>query len=143
MPQRDTPRPDPLESERPAARAGRVGRGAAAGGEVRAGPAAGGGREVRLAGWLEEAQAGRRDSLNRIVAELSPLLWQVARAQGLDRDVAEDVVQTTWLSLLRHLDGIRTSAALTGWLVTVTKREAWRVRRSRPGGRPSGRRAPP
>ena len=60
----------------------------------------------------------------------SGLLWQVARSQGLDRDTAEDVVQTTWLSLLRHLDTIRSAGALTGWLVTVTKREAWRVRRA-------------
>lgn len=90
----------------------------------------------RLAGLLDEARAGRRDSLERIVRELSPLLWQVARAQGLDRDVAQDVVQTTWLSLLRHLDGIRTPAALTGWLVTVTKREAWRVSRASRSERP-------
>jgi RNA polymerase sigma factor (sigma-70 family) len=116
MPQSETSLPDdPSELARSAARAA---------------------REDRLAGWLEEARAGKRDSLNQIVAELTPLLWQVARAQGLDRDVAEDVVQTTWLSLLRHLETIHTSAALTGWLVTVTKREAWRVRRSGRDERP-------
>src|SRR5262249_58471117 len=81
----------------------------------------------RLAVLLEQARSGAdRASLNAIVVELNPVLWQVARAQGLDRDAAEDVVQTTWLSLLRHLDGIRSATALTGWLVTVTKREAWR-----------------
>jgi RNA polymerase sigma factor (sigma-70 family) len=90
----------------------------------------------RLAELLTEARAGRRDSLDAIVRELTPLLWQVARAQGLDRDSAEDVVQTTWLSLLRHLHGIRTPAALTGWLVTVAKREAWRVVRAGRGERP-------
>jgi RNA polymerase sigma factor (sigma-70 family) len=91
----------------------------------------------RLAVLLEHARGGHDPaSLNAIVAELSPLLWQVARAQGLDRDAAEDVVQTTWLSLLRHLDTIRSSGALTGWLVTVTKREAWRVRRAGRGERP-------
>jgi RNA polymerase sigma factor (sigma-70 family) len=90
----------------------------------------------RLSRLLEQARSGAdRASLNAVVAELSPMLWQVARAQGLDRDAAEDVVQTTWLSLLCHLDGIRSSAALTGWLVTVTKREAWRVRRTGRGER--------
>src|SRR5205823_5886540 len=85
----------------------------------------------RLGALLERARDGRDAAgLNAIVAELSPLLWQVARSQGLDRDTAEDVVQTTWLSLLRHLDTIRSAGALTGWLVTVTKREAWRVRRA-------------
>jgi RNA polymerase sigma factor (sigma-70 family) len=85
----------------------------------------------RLAVLLERARdGGDRSGLDGIVAELTPLLWQVARAQGLDRDAAEDVVQTTWLSLLRHLDGIRSAGALTAWLVTVAKREAWRVRKA-------------
>jgi RNA polymerase sigma factor (sigma-70 family) len=85
-------------------------------------------RQQRLASLLGAARAGERDALAGIVAELSPLLWQVARAQGLDRDASSDVVQTTWLHLVRQLDDIRTPAALTGWLVTVTKREAWRIR---------------
>jgi RNA polymerase sigma factor (sigma-70 family) len=86
------------------------------------------GRHERLAALLVEAQAGERESLERIVVELSPLLWQVARAQGLDREAAEDAVQCTWLSLLGGLDRIHTPVALTAWLVTATKREAWRVR---------------
>jgi RNA polymerase sigma factor (sigma-70 family) len=91
----------------------------------------------RLGLLLDAARGGKdRAALNAIVGELSPLLWQVARSQGLDRESAEDVVQTTWLSLLRHLDTIRSAPALTGWLVTVTKREAWRVRRAGRGERP-------
>ena len=75
-------------------------------------------REERLAALLESARAGRRGSLGEIVAELTPLLWHVVRAQGLDRELAEDVVQTTWLRLLDHLHSIQTPRALTGWLVT-------------------------
>jgi RNA polymerase sigma factor (sigma-70 family) len=85
-------------------------------------------RNARLAALLESARSGRRESLNEIVVELSPVLWQVARAQGLDREAAEDVIQCTWLSLLRHLDQIHSPLALTAWLVTATKREAWRAR---------------
>ncbi len=85
-------------------------------------------RNARLAALLESARSGRRESLNEIVIELSPVLWQVARAQGLDREAAEDVIQCTWLSLLRHLDQIHSPLALTAWLVTATKREAWRAR---------------
>lgn len=85
-------------------------------------------RHERLAALLLAAQAGRRESLERIVVELSPLLWQVARAQGLDREAAEDAVQCTWLSLLGSLGKIHTPMALTAWLVTATKREAWRAR---------------
>ncbi len=85
-------------------------------------------RHERLAALLLAAQAGRREGLEQIVVELSPLLWQVARAQGLDREAAEDAVQCTWLTLLGNLDRIHTPVALTAWLVTATKREAWRVR---------------
>lgn len=87
----------------------------------------------RLSVLLERARDNDRDSLAEIVAMVTPVLWQVARAQGLDRDTAEDVVQTTWLALLKHLHDIRTPAALTGWLVTVVKRESWRVCRARRG----------
>jgi RNA polymerase sigma factor (sigma-70 family) len=86
-------------------------------------------REDRLAALLEAARAGKPDSLDEIVAELTPLLWHVVRAQGLSRELAQDVVQTTWLRLLNDLHAIRTPRALTGWLVTVAKREAWQVGR--------------
>jgi RNA polymerase sigma factor (sigma-70 family) len=86
------------------------------------------GASERIAALAEAARIGSDEALGQLVTELSPLLWQVARAAGLDRSDAEDVVQTVWLRLLDHLDGIRTSAALTSWLVVTTRREAWRVR---------------
>jgi RNA polymerase sigma factor (sigma-70 family) len=61
------------------------------------------------------------------VRELTPLLWHVARSEGLDEESSADVVQGTWLSLLGKLETIHSPIALTSWLVTVTKREAWRV----------------
>ena len=85
-------------------------------------------RGARLADLVSEARAGNEDALGQIVTELSPLLWQVARSAGLDTGDAEDVLQTVWLRLVSHLDGIHDSAALTSWLVTTTKRESWRVR---------------
>jgi RNA polymerase sigma factor (sigma-70 family) len=84
-------------------------------------------RSERIAGLLDAARQGDEDSLGQIVTELSPLLWQVARAAGLNSSDAEDVLQTVWMRLLDHLDDIHTSGALTGWLVTTTRREAWRV----------------
>jgi RNA polymerase sigma factor (sigma-70 family) len=93
-------------------------------------------RSARIAGLVNAARDGSDDALGQIVTELSPLLWQVARAAGLSSGDAEDVLQTVWMRLLSHLDGIRTSAALTAWLVVTTRREAWRVRAA-------GRRQPP
>src|ERR1700689_3220947 len=66
-------------------------------------------------------------AVDELVPTHTPMLWQVARAAGLGQQDAEDVVQTVWVSLLSHLDTIRSPEALTGWLVTATRREAWRV----------------
>ena len=85
-------------------------------------------RSTRIAGWLAAAREGSEDALGQIVADLSPLLWQVARSAGLSSGDAEDVLQTVWMRLVAHLDDIHDSAALVGWLVTTAKREAWRVR---------------
>lgn len=76
---------------------------------------------------MVRAQGGDRTALDALVRRLTPLVWNVARAQGVDRDTAMDVVQTVWLSLLQQLDRIRTPAALAGWLVLVARREARRV----------------
>ncbi|TCO50627.1 RNA polymerase sigma factor [Actinocrispum wychmicini] len=83
---------------------------------------------ARIADLLEAARDGDNKSLGELVDELTPLLWHIARGQGLDRDTSSDIVQTAWLKLLGSLREIRTPVALTSWLVTVTRREAWRVR---------------
>jgi RNA polymerase sigma factor (sigma-70 family) len=66
-----------------------------------------------------------------LIPELTPLLWQVARAAGLGAEDAEDVVQSSWVRLLSHLDTIREPGAITGWLVITTRREAWKVAATR------------
>jgi RNA polymerase sigma factor (sigma-70 family) len=85
-------------------------------------------RGARIAHLVSAARQGSEDALGELVTEFSPLLWHVARAAGLSTADAEDVLQTVWMRLLAHLGDIRDSAALAGWLVTTTKREAWRVR---------------
>src|SRR2546429_5890971 len=83
------------------------------------------GRAARMADLLSAARAGSEDALGQIVNELSPLLWQVARSAGLSQGDAEDVLQTVWMRLITHLDGIHDPGAPTGWLVTPTNPEAW------------------
>ncbi len=88
-------------------------------------------RTERLAGSLERARRGDAGGLDEIVRELTPLLWHVARTQGVAHADVADVVQHSWLELVSRLDGIRSPSALTAWLVTTTKREAWRLNRRR------------
>ena len=84
--------------------------------------------DAHLGSLLERARAGDRESLGELVRALNPVLWRVARAQGLSTEDAADVVQTSWLELLRALPGIRTPRAVTAWLVTTTRRAAWQRR---------------
>jgi len=91
---------------------------------------------ARIGELFGAAREGDRGALDELVKLLTPLLWQVAREQGLDRERAADVVQTTWLRLLGALSEIRSPVALTSWLITVTKREAWRAGEKRMAERP-------
>ena len=81
---------------------------------------------------LREARAGNRHAMNRLVAELNPLVWNVARGHRLDQHTAEDVVQTVWLALVDHVDQVREPKALAGWLITTTRHEAMRVKGRKP-----------
>jgi RNA polymerase sigma factor (sigma-70 family) len=93
-------------------------------------------RPARLAACFERARAGDLAALDEVVDELNPLLWSVARAEGLTHEDAADVVQTTWLELVRQMHTIRSPLALTAWLIQATKREAWHTsarRRKRAG----------
>lgn len=85
-------------------------------------------RRAELAALVLRAQGGDRGAVDQIVDLLMPLVWNVARAGGVDRETAADVVQNVWLAFLQHLADIQTPAALAGWLVVVTRREASRMR---------------
>jgi RNA polymerase sigma factor (sigma-70 family) len=93
------------------------------------------------ASLLARAAQGDQRAWDELVAEYSRLLWAVARSFRLDPADANDVVQTTWLRLVEHLDRIEDPRRLVGWLVTTTRREALRVvnrsRRERPAGEES------
>ena len=78
---------------------------------------------------LARAAQGDQRAWNALVDEHSRLLWSVARSFRLNAADANDVVQTTWLRLLEHLDRIEDPSRLVGWLVTTARREAMRVLR--------------
>ena len=86
-------------------------------------------RAERYAQILSGVGSGSSGGLDELVDEFSPLLWRIARRQGLDAATAEDVVQSTWLALLRRGADIENPAALPGWLATTARREAWRMSR--------------
>jgi RNA polymerase sigma factor (sigma-70 family) len=83
--------------------------------------------------WGQAASAFQRwadgdaVALDELVGVMTPVLWHVVRAYRLTSDSAEDVVQTTWLSLVRSRATIHDPAAVGGWLTTTARRQAWKV----------------
>lgn len=73
--------------------------------------------------WRE----GDKRAMDELVRLMSPALWHVVRAYGLDHALAQDVVQTTWLTLVRRHETILDAQAVSGWLTMCARREAWRV----------------
>ncbi len=71
--------------------------------------------------------AGDPAGLDDLVAAMTPVLWHVVRAYRLSEDAAEDVIQNTWLALVRRRAAILDPVAVGGWLTTTARREAWRV----------------
>lgn len=86
--------------------------------------------------WQQAAEhfrryrAGDHTGLDDLVRTLTPVLWHVVRASGLDRDKAEDVVQVAWLTLMRKQESIADPQAVASWLTTTARREAWRAARA-------------
>ncbi|MET7403729.1 sigma-70 family RNA polymerase sigma factor [Dactylosporangium sp. NPDC005572] len=74
--------------------------------------------------WRDD---GDPAGLDRLVRLLTPALWQIVRGYGLDRDSAEDTIQSTWLALVRGAGRIREPEAVWRWITLTARREAWRV----------------
>lgn len=85
--------------------------------------------------WSEAASCFRAwangdtgaEGLDGLVRVMTPVLWHVVRSYRLPQEAAEDVIQTTWLALVRRRDAIDDPVAIGGWLTTTARREAWRV----------------
>lgn len=70
---------------------------------------------------------GQEPAMGELVMLLTPILWHTVRAQRLEREAAEDVVQSTWLALVRNTGSIADPQAVLAWLIVTAKRESWRV----------------
>ncbi len=84
-------------------------------------------RWERAADLFDAWRDGDGRSMDDLVRLMTPVLWHVVRAYGLERTLAEDVVQTTWLQLVRGHGAIADSRAVSAWLTTTARREAWKV----------------
>ncbi|WP_277208500.1 RNA polymerase sigma factor [Isoptericola croceus] len=86
----------------------------------------------RAAAALLGYRVGRTEAMSEFVREATPLLWRTVRAQGVAREVADDVVQQTWTALVGHAETISEPKATLKWLLVTARRAAWEaVRKGR------------
>jgi RNA polymerase sigma factor (sigma-70 family) len=85
---------------------------------------------------LRSAARRDNDAWRQLVERFGPRIRSVARYEGLSPRDAEDVVQSTWLELLKSTGTVRDPAKLGAWLYTTARRESLRVaiagRRAKP-----------
>lgn len=79
----------------------------------------------RAALAVEAYRVGVTDPFTDVVAEITPLLWHVVRAQNVPRDLAEDVVQGVWLAFVRNAATLRDPQGALKWLLVTARRAAW------------------
>ncbi len=86
-------------------------------------------RGEQAADAFERWRGGDRRAMDGLVRVMTPVLWHIVRAYGLGRGQAEDVIQTVWVTLVQRHASIYEPRAVSGWLTTSARREAWRVLR--------------
>jgi len=79
--------------------------------------------DLTLTELVRRAADGDQDAWGAITDRFTSLLWSIARSHRLNATDAGDVVQTTWLRLVEHLDRIREPERLAGWLAATARNE--------------------
>ena len=81
---------------------------------------------MELAELVHAAGEGDQEAWNAIVERFGGLVWATVRAHRLSAADGAEVVQTTWLRLVEHLDRIRDPERLGGWLASTARNECLR-----------------
>ena len=77
---------------------------------------------------VEACRTGDHDAWDELVTRYERLVYGIARAEGLAPEDAADVTQATFEALLDRLHDLRDPDRVAWWLMTVSRRAAWRVR---------------
>ena len=73
---------------------------------------------------LAAVRAGDEDALGELLSRHGPAMLRVARMHVRDQAIAEEVVQETWLALLRGIDGFEGRSSLRTWIFRVLANRA-------------------
>ena len=87
---------------------------------------------------VDRSIAGDQRSWRELVDRYKRLVYSIPRRYRLPDDQCDDVFQSVFASLLRHLAKVRDAESLPKWMITTTHRECWRVTRTNKGSRGIG-----
>jgi RNA polymerase sigma factor (sigma-70 family) len=85
---------------------------------------------------LSACRAGDQYAWDALVARYERLVFSVALRNGVTREEAADITQMTFIALLESLSRLRDEHRLASWLMSVSRRQAWRQRRRHERERP-------
>jgi RNA polymerase sigma factor (sigma-70 family) len=77
---------------------------------------------------VHAARCGDSMAWARLVRRFTPQIRAVARRRGLAAHDQDEVVQRTWLALVKGIHSVQQPLALPGWIQTTAHRESLRVR---------------
>jgi RNA polymerase sigma factor (sigma-70 family) len=79
-----------------------------------------------IVGLVRRATAGDRSAWEGLVEQYSRLIWSITVDFKLVESDAADVVQTTWLRLLEHINRIHYPDRVGSWLAATARNECLR-----------------
>ena len=85
---------------------------------------------------IERCLKGDQAAWTDLIVRYERLVYSVAFTFCPEGDDASDVFQYVWMELYQQLSDLRHSEALPAWLITVTRRSAYKVITSRRGSQP-------
>jgi RNA polymerase sigma factor (sigma-70 family) len=77
---------------------------------------------------LNRCRSGDVNAWHTLVRRYERLIFSVATRNGLIQEDAADVTQTTLVELLKSIHQLRDDSSLTSWLMTVARRQSWRLK---------------
>ena len=81
---------------------------------------------MEIVGWVRRAATGDLQAWSRLVDQYYRLIWSITASFKLGESDAADVVQTTWMRLIEHIDRIEQPARIGSWLASTARNECLR-----------------
>ncbi len=82
--------------------------------------------EPDVARLVRQAANGDKHAWERLVDQYSRLIWSITREFKLVESDAADVVQTTWMRLIEHIDRLQHPERVGSWLAATARNECLR-----------------